>query len=140
MNSKLTAKSVSYDERSDNSRVNVLVSNSERPGRRRQAPRQRCRSAGARGGGAGAGSTGDSDPAPEGLSRSSAEGGRYTCVHAPAVTGHPPASISSGSGDQQLSDSQHPTTTVTKPISRASTMYTSAFPGIPFYKYSQYLE
>lgn len=34
----------------------------------------------------------------------------------------------SGSGDQQLSDSQHPITTVTSPISSASMMYTSAFP------------
>lgn len=99
----------------------------------RHPPRQRlvaaCKSAGVRGGGAGGGSTGDKDPAPEGLSRSAAaEGGRYTCVHAPAATGHPPANTSSGSGDQQLSDSQHPTTTVKKPISNASTMYTSAFP------------
>lgn len=100
----------------------------------RHVPRQRClaawRKAGARaGGGAGGGSTGDSEPAPDGLSRSAAaDGGRYTCVHAPAATGHPPASASSGSGDQQLSDSQHPTTTVTKPISSASIMYTSALP------------
>lgn len=34
----------------------------------------------------------------------------------------------SGSGDQQLSDSQHPTTTVTNPISSAKKMYASAFP------------
>ncbi|EFA08705.1 hypothetical protein TcasGA2_TC006376 [Tribolium castaneum] len=34
----------------------------------------------------------------------------------------------SGSGDQQLSDSQHPITTVTRPISSASIMYTSALP------------
>jgi len=34
----------------------------------------------------------------------------------------------SGSGDQQLSLSQQPITTVTKPISSASTMYTSALP------------
>lgn len=34
----------------------------------------------------------------------------------------------SGSGDQQLSDNQHPITTVTKPISNANMMYTSAFP------------
>lgn len=98
----------------------------------RQVPRQRwraaCRKAGARaGGGAGGGSTGDSEPP---LSRSSAaDGGRYTCVHAPAATGQPPARMSSGSGDQQLSESQHPTTTVTNPISSASTMYTSAFPA-----------
>ncbi|CAH0701242.1 unnamed protein product [Spodoptera exigua] len=103
-------------------------------GRARQPPRQRCvaacRKAGARaGGGARGGSTGDSEPAPDGLSLSAAaDGGRYTCVHAPAATGHPPASTSSGSGDQQLSESQHPTTTVTKPISSASIMYTSAFP------------
>ncbi|KAI8435912.1 hypothetical protein MSG28_004095 [Choristoneura fumiferana] len=83
--------------------------------------------AGARaGGGAGGGSTGDSEPA-----RDAADGGRYTCVHAPAATGQPPARMSSGSGDQQLSDSQHPTTTVTNPISNASTMYTSAFPAPP---------
>uniref|UniRef100_A0A2H1X045 SFRICE_033182 n=1 Tax=Spodoptera frugiperda TaxID=7108 RepID=A0A2H1X045_SPOFR len=103
-------------------------------GSARQPPRQRCvaacRKAGARaGGGARGGSTGDSEPAPDGLSLSAAaDGGRYTCVHAPAATGHPPASTSSGSGDQQLSESQHPTTTVTKPISSASIMYTSAFP------------
>lgn len=99
-------------------------------GRRRQAPRQRWRAACSRAGaraGAG-GSTGDSEPAPDGLSLSAADGGRYTCVHAPAATGQPPASASSGSGDQQLSDSQQPTTTVTNPISRANTMYTSAFP------------
>lgn len=92
----------------------------------RQKWRAACRKVGGRAGG---GSTGDSEPAPDGLSRSAAEGGRYTCVHAPAATGHPPAKMSSGSGDQQLSDSQHPTTTVTTPISSASTMYTSAFPA-----------
>lgn len=81
-------------------------------------------------GGAGGGSTGDSEPARDRLSRSpAAEGGRYTCVHAPAATGHPPANASSGSGDQQLSDSQQPTTTVTKPMNSANTMYTSAFPS-----------
>lgn len=101
-------------------------------GRRRQAPRQRClaacKNAGPRAAGGAGGSTGDSEPAPDGLSRSAAEGGRYTCVQAPAATGQPPASTSSGSGDQQLSDNQHPTTTVTTPISNANTMYTSAFP------------
>lgn len=34
----------------------------------------------------------------------------------------------SGSGDQQLSDSQQPMITVTKPISSARIMYTSALP------------
>ncbi|CAD0199173.1 unnamed protein product [Chrysodeixis includens] len=93
-------------------------------GSARQEARHRwraaCSSAGAR-----AASTGDSEPAP----LSAADGGRYTCVHAPAATGHPPASASSGSGDQQLSDSQHPTTTVTNPINSASIMYTSALPA-----------
>lgn len=36
----------------------------------------------------------------------------------------------SGSGDQQLSESQQPMTTVTRPMRRASTMYTSALPEI----------
>lgn len=35
----------------------------------------------------------------------------------------------SGSGDQQLSESQQPITTVTRPISSARIMYTSAFPA-----------
>lgn len=34
----------------------------------------------------------------------------------------------SGSGDQQLSESQQPMTTVTRPMRRASIMYTSALP------------
>lgn len=34
----------------------------------------------------------------------------------------------SGSGDQQLSDNQHPMMTVTRPINSASMIYTSAFP------------
>lgn len=38
--------------------------------------------------------------------------------------------IPSGSGDQQLSDNQQPMTTVTKPIRRASMIYTSALPGM----------
>lgn len=95
-------------------------------GRARQPPRQRCVAACSKAGARAGGSTGDSEPEPHALS--AADGGRYTCVHAPAATGQPPANTSSGSGDQQLSDSQHPTTTVTKPISSASIMYTSAFP------------
>lgn len=35
----------------------------------------------------------------------------------------------SGSGDQQLSDNQQPITTVTRPMSNASIMYTSALPA-----------
>ncbi|CAH2037549.1 unnamed protein product, partial [Iphiclides podalirius] len=96
------------------------------PSHGRQPPRQRWRAACRKGAARGGGSTGDSEPAPDALS--AAGGGRYTCVHAPAATGQPPASASSGSGDQQLSDSQQPTTTVTKPMSSASTMYTSALP------------
>ncbi|KOX71763.1 Breast cancer type 1 susceptibility protein like protein [Melipona quadrifasciata] len=45
-----------------------------------------------------------------------------------SALGYARVTTPSGSGDQQLSDSQQPTTTVTKPISSAKKMYTSAFP------------